>query len=198
MVIGLTGGISSGKSTVSAFLAKLGAAVINADEIGHEAFRPHTEIWRQVVTAFGEGITKTGGEIDRHKLGEIVFNDAKSLEKLNEIMHPAMYRIAEQKITELLKKGMDIIVLEAPLLVEAGWLPLVDTVWVTIADEITVVKRLRRRNGLSEEQAMARIRSQLPAEEKVKYADVIINTGGTLDEVQDRIEELWYNLHKQL
>lgn len=198
MVIGLTGGISSGKSTVSAFLAKLGAAVINADEIGHEAFRPHTEIWRQVVTAFGEGITKTGGEIDRQKLGEIVFNDAKSLEKLNEIMHPAMYRIAEQKITELLKKGMDIIVLEAPLLVEAGWLPLVDTVWVTIADEITVVKRLRRRNGLSEEQAMARIRSQLPAEEKVKYADVIINTGGTLDEVQDRIEELWYNLHKQL
>lgn len=198
MVIGLTGGISSGKSTVSAFLAKLGAAVINADEIGHEAFRPHTEIWRQVVTAFGEGITKTGGEIDRQKLGEIVFNDAISLEKLNEIMHPAMYRIAEQKITELLKKGMDIIVLEAPLLVEAGWLPLVDTVWVTIADEITVVKRLCRRNGLSEEQAMARIRSQLPAEEKVKYADVIINTGGTLDEVQDRIEELWYNLHKQL
>jgi len=191
MVIGLTGGISSGKSTVSAFLAKLGATVINADEIGHEAFRPHTAIWREVVAAFGEDITKAGGEIDRQKLGEIVFNDARSLEKLNAIMHPAMYLIAEQWIEELKREGSEIIVLDAPLLVEAGWLTLVDKVWVTITDERTAVKRLCLRNGLSEAQAMARIHSQLPAKEKVKYADVVINTDGTLAEVESRVKELW-------
>lgn len=194
-VIGLTGGISSGKSTVAGFLARHGAAVINADEIGHEALLPDTEIWQEVVAAFGKGIIKAGGEIDRQKLGEIVFGNSRSLARLNEIMHPGMYRMAEQRIRELGKQGNEVIVLEAPLLVEAGWLPLVDRVWVTIADEKTVVKRLCRRNGLSEAQAMARIRSQLPAGEKVKYAEEIISTDGTLDEVEARVAELWRTMY---
>lgn len=194
-VIGLTGGISSGKSTVSAFLAKLGAVVINADEIGHEALQPHTGIWQEVVSAFGEGILQAGGEVDRQKLGEIVFGNEHALERLNGIMHPGMYRIAEKRIEDLGKQGSQVIVLEAPLLVEAGWLPLVDQVWVTMAEEKTVVKRLCRRNGLSQTQAMARIRSQLPAGEKAKYADIVIDTDGTLSEVEASVEELWKALH---
>jgi len=194
-VIGLTGGISSGKSTVSSFLAKLGAAVLNADEIGHEALKPDTETWQAVVGAFGEEILQAGNEVDRRKLGEIVFGDASALARLNKIMHPRMYRIAEQRIEELVKQGNEVIVLEAPLLVEAGWLSLVDQVWVTIAEEETVVKRLRQRNGLSEDQALARIRSQLPAEEKVKYADVVIRTNGTIGEVEAKVKELWDTLY---
>ncbi len=190
-VIGLTGGISSGKSTVSTFLSGLGAVVLNADELGHEALQPYTEVWREVVDVFGEGILGTGGEVDRQKLGEIVFGDAEAMARLNQIMHPRMYRMAEERIEELKKRGSEVIVLEAPLLVEAGWLPLVDKVWVTVASEETVVHRLCQRNGLSEAQALARISAQLPAEEKKRYADAVIDTDCTLSEVEAKVEELW-------
>jgi dephospho-CoA kinase len=190
-VIGLTGGIGSGKSTVSTFLARLGAVVLSADEIGHEAFRPHTEAWQEVVSAFGEGILKAGGEVDRQKLGEIVFDNAEALATLDRITHPRMYRMAEERIKKLEQQGSKVIVLEAPLLVEANWLPLVDKVWVTVASEETVVHRLCQRSGLSEAQALARIRSQLPAEEKKKYADAVLDTDCTLSEVEAKVKELW-------
>ena len=193
-VIGLTGGIGSGKSTVSTFLAGLGAVVLSADKIGHEALQPHTETWQEVVDAFGEGILEAGGEVDRQKLGEIVFGDAEALAKLNQIMHPRMYRMAEERIEELKQQGNEVIVLEAPLLVEAGWLPLVDQVWVTVASEETVVHRLCQRSGLSEAQALSRIRSQLPAEEKKRYADVVLDTDCTLSEVEAKVKELWESL----
>src|SRR4030042_4332721 len=114
-VIGLTGGIGSGKSTVSKFLAGLGAVILSADKIGHEAFQPHTEAWHEVVDAFGEGILLAGGEVDRQKLGEIVFGNAGALAKLNQIMHPRMYRMAEERIEDLKKQGIEGIVLEAPV-----------------------------------------------------------------------------------
>jgi len=101
IVIGLTGSIGSGKSTVSNFLAALGAAIINADELGHEALKPNTETWQEIVRHFGKGILKNDDEIDRQKLGEIVFNDAQALAQLNQIMHPRMYRIVEERIEEL-------------------------------------------------------------------------------------------------
>jgi len=194
IVIGLTGGIGSGKSTVSSFLARLGAVVLSADEIGHEAFRPHTETWQEVVNAFGEEILKAGGEVDRQKLSDIVFNDAEALARLNQIMHPRMHGIAEKRIEEIKQQGAEVAVLEAPLLVEANWLDLVDRVWVTAATEATVVGRLCHRSGLSEAQALARINSQLPSEERIKYADEVIDTSGTLSEVEARVKELWGKL----
>jgi dephospho-CoA kinase len=197
VVIGLTGGICSGKSTVSGFLAELGAVTISADEIGHEAFQPYTMMWQEVVQAFGRGILKEGEEIDRQKLGEVVFNDADALARLNRIMHPAMHRVAKERIERLKKQGTKVTVLEAPLLVEANWLDLVNQVWVTTASESTVLSRCCRRSGLSEDQARARISSQLPPEERLKYADEVINTDVSLDEVRARVKELWERLCQQ-
>jgi dephospho-CoA kinase len=197
VVIGLTGGICSGKSTVSGFLAELGAVTISADEIGHKAFQPYTAMWQEVVQSFGRGILKEGDEIDRQKLGQIVFNDAETLARLNRIMHPAMHSMAKERIERLKQQGIQVAVLEAPLLVEANWLDLVDQVWVTVASEPTVLNRCRKRSGLSEAQAKARISSQLPPEERLKYADAVINTDVSLDEVRARVRELWQQLCQQ-
>lgn len=198
MVIGLTGNIGSGKSTISQLMAELGAVVLSADKIGHEALQPYTETWQEVINTFGQEILKAGAEVDRQKLGEIVFNDAKALAKLNQIMHPRMYRIAEERIKELRQRGIRVIVLEAPLLIEAGWLPLVEQVWVTVASEATVLQRLRQRNGLSKAQALARLHSQLPPEEKIKYADVVINTDVPLSKVEAQVKELWERLTSKM
>ena len=190
-VIGLTGGIGSGKSTVSQFLAELGAVIIDADRVGHEAFKPGTELWREVVAAFGRRIVTPSGDIDRKKLGEIVFGNAESLSQLNRIMHPRMYDMVKTQLEEYRQQGVAVAVLEAPLLIEANWTSLVDEVWVTVASEATVLKRLQERTGLSKEKSLARIRSQLPLEERIKRADVVINTDCSLDEVKTRVKELW-------
>ena len=191
LVIGLTGSICSGKSTVCGFLAELGAEILSADEIGHEAFQPYTVTWQTVVDAFGNGILKDGSEIDRQKLGEIVFKDADALARLNKIMHAGMHRVAEQRIQALKHRGSEVIVLEAPLLVEANWLDLVDQVWVTTASEETLIQRCSNRSGLSEAQARVRIASQLSPEEKTKHAHAVINTDASLGEVRAQVEKLW-------
>jgi dephospho-CoA kinase len=190
-VIGLTGSICSGKSTIAKFLAQMGAAVINADEIGHEAYEPHCETWQQVVDAFGKQMLTTGGEIDRKKLGEIVFNDPEALKRLNGIMHPGMHRVAEKRIEKLKREGAKVIVLEAPLLVEANWLDLVDEVWVARASEANALKRCAERSGLSEAEAKARMASQLSPDEKAKHADVLIDTNVSLAEVEAKVKDLW-------
>jgi len=193
-VIGLTGGIGSGKSTVSQFLAELGAVIVDADRVGHEAFKPGTELWREVVAAFGQQTVTPNGDIDRKKLGKIVFGNAESLWRLNQVMHPRMYDMVKAQLEEYQRQGVAVVVLEAPLLIEANWTSLVDEVWVTVASEATVLKRLQERTGLSREESLARIRSQLPSEERIKRADVVINTDCSLDEVKTRVKELWDRL----
>jgi len=190
-IIGLTGGIGSGKSTVSRFLAGLGAVIIDADRVGHEAFKPGTELWKEVVAAFGQQIITSSGDIDRKKLGEIAFDDAELLSRLNQIMHPRMYDIVKAQLEEYRWQGVGVVVLEAPLLVEASWDSLIDEVWVTVASESTILKRLKERTGLSEEESLSRIHSQLPSEERVKFADVVINTDCSLNEVKAKVKELW-------
>jgi len=202
-VIGLTGGIGSGKSTVSRFLKELGAVVIDADKVGHEAFKPDTETWREVVAAFGQEILNTGGEIDRQKLGNIVFGDSQALARLNQIVHPRIYDLVKARIEDYRRRGVKVVVLELPLLVEvplalkAGQPTLsdeLDEVWVTVAPESTVLKRLEEKMGLSEAEARARIRSQLASEERVKHADVVIDTDCRLDELKTKVEKLWRRL----
>ncbi len=194
VVIGLTGSICSGKSTVCGFLAELGAAIVSADEIGHRAFLPGTPIWNEVVREFGPEIVGEDGIIDRQKLGAIVFQDKAALSQLNRIMHPGMHRMAAAMIDSLKEKGVEVIVLEAPLLVEANWLDLVDRVWVTTASDQTKVQRCASRSGLSEEQASSRLASQLSDEEKIKHADVVLDTDTTLGEVKERVKALWRDL----
>ena len=193
-VIGLTGGIGSGKSVVSQFLAELGAVIIDADEVGHEALKRDTDLYREVVAAFGKQILTPGGEIDRKKLGEIVFGNSESLLRLNQIIHPRMFDMVKAQIDGYRRQRAGVVVLEAPLLLEAGWTSLVDEVWVTVASEVTVLRRIGERSGLSQAESLARIRSQLSLEERVRRADVVINTDCNLGELRARVGELWEGL----
>ena len=193
-VIGLTGGIGSGKSTVAQFLAELGAVIIDADRVGHEILKPDTELWREVVATFGQQVLTPGGDIDRKKLGEMVFGNTELLARLNQIMHPRMHAMVKAQLDEYRRQGVRVVVLEAPLLLEAGWTPLVDEVWVTVASESTVLKRLQERVGLSKEESLARIHSQLSSEERLRYADVVINTDCSLGEVKAKVRKLWDKL----
>ncbi len=193
-VVGLTGGIGSGKSTVSKFLADLGAIIIDADKVGHQAFEPDTDAYREVVTAFSAKVLTPGREIDRHKLGSIVFADPKARDRLNRIMHPRIQRIVKEMIEDFRKRGVKVVVVDAPLLIEAGWSPLVDEIWVTVAPRHTVLERLTRRTGLTKAESLARMRAQLSQEERAKHADVIIDTKCALDELKARVQELWQKL----
>jgi dephospho-CoA kinase len=190
-VIGLTGGIGSGKSTVSQILSELGASVLDADKVGHQCYQPGTEAWKDVVEAFGREIVAADGSIDRKKLGAIVFGDPEALARLNRIMHPRMYDMMADRIEAYRQKGVEVVVLEAALLFEAGWNPLVDEIWVTVASEPTVVRRVRERTGLPEAQITSRIRSQLSVEERTKNADLVIDNDGGVDELRVKVEELW-------
>ncbi len=190
-VIGLTGGIGTGKSTVSRFLSELGAVIIDADKVGHEALMPDCPICAEVTSAFGKEILNSEGDIDRKKLGKLVFSSAEALACLNRIVHPWMSRVLKERLDNLRNQGIKAAVLEAALLIEAGWSSLVDEVWVTVAPRQTVLKRLQGRDGLPEEEAMSRIRSQMPQEERVKHADVVIDTDVSLDALKARVTELW-------
>lgn len=194
-VIGLTGGIGSGKSTVSRFLAQLGAVIVDADRVGHEALSTDSQVRRELLATFGWQVISPSGEVNRKKLGEIVFSNPESLSQLNQIMHPRMYDMVEAQLEEYRRQGVGVVVLEAPLLIEANWTSLVDEVWVTVASQSTVLRRLKEKLGLSEPEALVRIRSQLPSEERVKHADVIIDTDCSLDELKAKVKGLWEALH---
>ncbi len=190
-VIGLTGGIGSGKSTIAEYLTELGAKVIDADKVANEVYNPGTEGWKDVVEAFGEEILSSTDEIDRKKLGEIVFNNPQALSKLNKIIHPRAYELVKSRLEEYHEQGVEAVVLEVILLFEAGWDHLADVVWVTVASEDTVVNRLTKERGLSEEEILARIRSQTPSEERIKHADEVIYNDGGIDKLKVKVKELW-------
>jgi len=190
-VIGLTGGMASGKSTVSRFLATLGAVIIDADKVGHEVYQPGTGIWQELIDAFGQEIVAPDGSIDRSRLGKMVFDNPAALQRLNGIVLPEMYEITRKRIEEYRKKGVEVVVLDAPLLLEANWTPLVEEVWVVVSNEADVIRRAIARTGLPEEQIRARIRAQMSNEERVKRADAVIQNDGSIDELQARVKELW-------
>jgi len=191
LVIGLTGGIGTGKTQVSEMLEKLGAAIVNADLLGHQIYVPQSEAWREVVEVFGEEVLAPNGEIDRTKLGPIVFGDLEALKKLNAITHPKIYALADESLKKLSEEGSEVAVLEAALLIEAKWTPLVNEVWVTTAPEQDVVKRIQERNGFTEEAIRSRIASQMTQEERITHADVIIENEGDLTELKTKIHKFW-------
>ena len=196
-VIGLTGGIGSGKSTAAQILTEFGAKVIDADKVAHEVFNPGTEGLQKVVETFGEGVLNTEGEIDRKKLGEIVFNNPTALSTLNEIIHPRAYELTRSRLEEFRKQGVEVVVLEVILLVEAGWDHLADEIWVTVAMEDTVVKRLQASRGLTKEEILTRIHAQTPNEERIKYADVVIENDGSYEELKKKLSGLWSRVEEK-
>ena len=189
-VIGLTGGIGAGKTLVSNFLQNLGATVVNADLVGHEAYLPHTETWREVVSEFGEEVLDEEDRIDRRKLGAIVFSDPERLQRLNSIVHPRIYAMIQDRIEELANDGVKVVVVEAALLIEAKWTPLADEVWVVTAPWEQVLSRLTGR-GMSSEQALARIESQMSQGERETHSDVIITNASGFYELESSIAEIW-------
>jgi dephospho-CoA kinase len=197
-IIGLTGGIGSGKSTIARFLAALGAAVIDLDKIGREVQQPQGRVWQQLVGAFGKEILSSSGEIDRAKLGAIVFNNRDALMQLNNIIHPAIDEVVAGKIEEFRRKGCKVAVLEAAAMIDAGKTDLVEELWVTVAPEPVVLKRLHQRSGYTENESRIRINAQLKNGERLKKAVVTIDTDCTLDELKTRVLIEWQNLLKRL
>ena len=197
ITIGLTGGIASGKSTVSAMLRELGAHVIDADQVGHAVYEPGAPAWDQLVQAFGREIVGEDGRIDRKKLGPIVFADPARIQTLNSIVHPLMRKMMEDRLEALRQEALrqegitTIAVIEAAILIEGGWASLVDEIWVTAVPESVALERLVGRNGLTPEQAEARIRSQMGNEERKQYALRVIDTAGSLEDVQLQVNVLW-------
>ncbi|GAQ18922.1 dephospho-CoA kinase [Oceanobacillus picturae] len=190
LIIGLTGSIASGKSTVSLMFHDLNVPVIDADKISREVVNPHEDAYNKIVDTFGNSILQDDKTIDRAKLGEIIFNDHVMREKLNNIVHPAVRERMLAKRDALVKAGVPTVVLDIPLLFESNLTHLVDKTLVISVTESVQLTRLMTRNGYNEQEARQRIQSQIPITEKVKMADAVIDNNGTKQETYEQLEQL--------
>jgi dephospho-CoA kinase len=197
MVVGLTGGIATGKSTVSNMFRQLGAPIVDADRIARWAVEPDRPAWLDLVAYFGEEILLPDRTVNRVKLGEIVFSDALKRDKLNRIVHPRVREESEKQIRQYLEADPKRpVIQDVPLLIETGLHSKMDKVIVVYADEPTQLRRLMERNDLSEKEAMQRIRAQMPIEAKRVYADYIIDNRGSIEETREQVIQIWEELKK--
>jgi len=194
-VIGLTGGIASGKSTAAALLEELGAQAIDADLLGHRAYERGTSGFERVVEAFGRGVVGEEGAIDRRALSERVFGAPGAMRRLTDIVWPETRRLALREIADVRGREPEaVVVLEATLLLEAGWEDIVDEVWVVAVDPETALDRLTRRRGLSREEALRRIEAQRSLEERVERADRVIPNRGSRADLRRQLGAAWQAL----
>ena len=194
-VIGLTGSIGSGKSTVSCFFEELGAVVIDADQVSRQVVEPGSPALKELTVTFGENILNPDGSLNRTLVAEIVFNSDEKRELLNSIIHPMIFNEINSTIGEYREKGTEIIILEAALILEKkGLIKLIDKLIVVSIDEETQKKRLGGRGDLSKEQIDARINSQLTNNEKIKHADYIIDNNQDLVNTREQVRKLWDKL----
>lgn len=192
---GLTGGIASGKTTISGILVEKGAYLIDHDLLAHEAEEPNGPSWRGLVDYFGMSVLDNEGRIDRKKLGDIVFNRPEEMLRLNSIVHPAVYGLWQAKIRQIEENdSRAIIISDVPLLFEVGWQKKVDVVILVYIPAEEQARRLIARNCISIEEAAARLKSQMPIGDKIKMADFVINNQEPLESVRRHIEELWDEL----
>lgn len=190
-IIGLTGGIASGKSSVARLLKMLGAEVIDADMLAREVVTPGKPAYSAIIDMFGAGILDPDLTINRESLGKIVFGNPLARAQLEAIMHPAIKDLAEQQIAELRTRGCKTVFYMAPLLIEAGAVDRVDEVWVVYVDRETQIQRLMKRDFLSMHDAGLRIASQMPMDEKIRHGRIVINNCGIWEETEKRIREIW-------
>src|SRR5512135_42037 len=188
-LIGLTGNIATGKSTVAKILSELGATVIDADELTHELQRKGTATYAAIVAAFGSAILNAAGEIDRRVLGSIVFADPEKMRQLEAILHPA---VAIESQHRLIEAPTPIVVYEAIKLIEAGRAAMCDAVWVVTAKYEIQLERLMRDRKMSEPEARTRIEAQPPQSDKVKYAHVVIDNSGSIEATRQQIEAAFH------
>ena len=189
-VIGLTGGIGSGKSTIAGFLSESGVPVIDTDLVTHDILKTDSDIRQRILVTFGKEILNRDGSIDRQALGKKVFSEAQQKEKLEEILHPAILSYVMERLGEFRERGFAAVVLEVPLLIEAGWAGYVDEVWVASAPRKTILCRMNAK-GVPAGDTVARMEAQLPSGERNRHADVIIDTDCSLSDLKAEIKGLW-------
>jgi dephospho-CoA kinase len=195
LIVGLTGGVASGKTTVSQVLEEEGAYIIDADQMARELVRPHTPAWKEVVKAFGKGILHKDGSIDRKKLAAIVFADLGQRKLLNQILHPRIRKEMGRRTKEIGRKDPDaVVVVDAPLLVELGEHRKMDKVIVVISTQTQQIERLKKRDGIGREAALKIFSAQMPVEEKARLADFVIRNEGSLQETRKKTREVFQAL----
>ena len=194
-LIGLTGGIATGKSTVSAMLKKAGAVIIDADRIAREVVRKGLPAYREIIAHFGTGVLLPDGQINRNLLGDIIFNDHQKKQLLNGIVHPHVNDEVNRQIQQIQKNHPKaVIVLDVPLLIEAGMHTGLSDVIVVYAPQRIQIKRLMHRDHISEADALARVRSQMPIEEKKKKATIVIDNSGTIENTRKQTLDIFKQL----
>ena len=192
MIIGLTGGIASGKSTVAQALGDRGAYIIDADKLGHTAYLAGSGAFDQVVAAFGTDIVADDGEIDRRKLGGKVFGNELALRQLTDIVWPSIRAMAEKEIADAQRSAPErIVVLEAAVLIEADWLDLADQIWVTVVKPAVAIERACARDNLSEDAVRTRLDAQLSNDERGSYAAHVIDNSSDEAHLLAQVESLW-------
>ena len=195
-VIGLTGGIACGKSTVSDRLRTLGACILDADEMAHELAEPGQALFLAYEQHFGKAVLMEDGTLDRKAIGEIVFHHPEEREWMDDTARPILLHEMKLRMEQCKKNGEKLIFLDVPLLFEAGWDSFCDEVWVVFVPRNIQEQRLMKRNRLTEEQARARIDSQMSLKEKCGRADIVIDNSGTVDETVQRAEDLFMERRK--
>lgn len=190
-IIGLTGGIATGKSSVARIMEALGGVIVDADQLAREAVWPGEPAYRSIVAEFGEEIVNPDRTLNRKALGKIVFADPTARRRLERITHPAIALLAEQRLDALRKAGTQVVFYMAPLLIEAGVTSRVDEIWVVYADRETQVARLMLRDGIGREEALQRLAAQMPMEEKRTYGKVVIDNSGSPEETERQVKDVW-------
>jgi len=191
IIIGLTGNIGMGKSTVAKMMGGLGAAHIDADKVGHEILYSDQHVSDTVLAAFGSSIAGADGHIDRQKLGGVVFADPAARERLNRITHPAIKAEIIRRLEAFKRQKVKVVVLEAALFFEAGWESLADLIWVVSASAENVIRRAKTYRGMSEIEILSRLQSQASIDEKKKKADEVIDTDCSIEEAAVRVKAAW-------
>jgi dephospho-CoA kinase len=190
-IVGLTGSVGSGKSTVTRFFRELGAYIIDWDELARQVTRPYAQAWKEIVEYFGKGILNDDLTLNRQRLAYIVFSDKEKIERLNQIVHPQVFKEDERITNEIKRNDPDaLIIKEIPLLLEVALPISVDKLVVVYASKQTQLRRLQER-GMSRDDAERRIQSQLPLEDKIKFADFLINNDGSPEETKRQVTEIY-------
>ena len=194
LIIGLTGGIGTGKSEVSHILRDLGAVVIESDKVAHQSYEPGTKAHGLIVNQFGEGVLDGSGFIDRKTLGEIVFSDPARRLELEKIVWPATRELTLALLKKETERGTEVVVVEVPKLFESGWDKVADVIWTVEAPPSVVSQRVKRRSGMSKSDMRARVATQLTRQDRVERADIVIENVATLEDLRNQISKLWESI----
>jgi dephospho-CoA kinase len=192
--VGLTGSMGTGKATVARFFARLGARIIDADSIARQVIMRGTKTWRKLIEVFGQDIIGSNGHIDRRRLASIAFREMSNVRRLNSIVHPPVIEEIDRQLKRAGEEGSAVVIVNAPLLFEAGMEDTFDAIIVVTCPHEEQVRRCRERNGLSVEEIERRLLAQMPLEEKVKRSDYVIANNGSREDTEKQVAKIWNEL----